>query len=175
MRINPDCVVTVRGAQYVQGAWMRDAQEVRDVQVGEICSRIVAVVRPDEPLVEAVREMDRQHVGSIIVVAPQDGAVRPVGIVTDRDVLCRQLDRKADLFCLSVADVMTPDPLTISETSDIPTAIERMSEAGVRRAPVVDAAGNLVGIVSFDDLLPVLAEMLGALAALIGNQARRER
>jgi len=69
---------------------------------------------------------------------------------------------------------MTRDPTTIAETDSLSQAIERLSAKGVRRAPVVNEAGDLVGIVSFDDLLPVLAEDLSALARLIGTQSRRE-
>lgn len=70
---------------------------------------------------------------------------------------------------------MTPSPLVICETSEISEAIERMSARAVRRAPVVNNARDLVGIVSFDDLLPVLAEKVNALARLTGGQSKRER
>lgn len=145
------------------------------MQIGELCSREVIVVRPEEPLAEAAREMLQQHVGAVVVVSAKDGRTRPVGIVTDRDVVCRQLERQADLFTLTVGEVMTPDPLTVDEDSGVAEAIERMSARSARRAPVVNADGELVGIVTFDDLLPVLAEQLGALAKLIGTQPQHER
>ena len=145
------------------------------MQIGELCSREVIVVRPEEPLAEAAREMLQQHVGAVVVVETKDGRTRPVGILTDRDVVCRQIERQADLFTLTVADVMTPDPLTVEENGGVAEAIERMSARNVRRAPVVNADGELIGIVTFDDLLPVLAEQLGALAKLIGTQPQRER
>jgi CBS-domain-containing membrane protein len=53
-------------------------------------------------------------------------------------------------------------------------AIERMSEREVRRAPVVDDAGKLIGLVSFDDLLPHLTHNLSYLAELIGSQSHQE-
>jgi len=69
---------------------------------------------------------------------------------------------------------MTADPLTLRETCGIAEAIGQMSARGVRRAPVVSESGDLVGIVSFDDLLPVVSQQPNALAKLIGDQARRE-
>lgn len=144
------------------------------MQVGEICSREVYMVRPDEPLAEAVREMDKRHVGAVVVVESQADIVRPIGIVTDRDVVRGQLVRSTDLFCLSVGDVMTKTPLTVEESCGVGEAIERMSARNVRRAPVVSSAGDLVGIVTLDDLLPVVAEDLSVLAQLLGTQARRE-
>jgi CBS domain-containing protein len=145
------------------------------MNVGDICSRVVCAVREDEPLADAVREMVNQNVGAIVVIADGRDAVRPVGIVTDRDVVCGQIDRSADLFCLTVGDVMTRDPLLLHEDASVAEAIEQLSLRGVRRAPVVDDAGSLVGIVTLDDLFPVLAEELTALARLMGHQARLER
>ena len=144
------------------------------MQIGDICSREVYIVRPDEPLAVAVREMNNRHIGAVIVVESRGEAIRPVGIATDRDVVNGQIDRSADLFCLTVGDVMTKHPLTLLETSDVTEGIERLRARGVRRAPVVNEVGDLVGIVTFDDLLPVLAEELTALARLVGTQASRE-
>ncbi len=144
------------------------------MNIGDICSREVYVVRRDEPLAEAVREMRKRHVGAIVVAERAGELLRPIGIVTDRDVVCGQIDRRADLFCLAVADVMTPDPLTISESAGVADAVESLSSRGVRRAPVVADTGDLVGMVTLDDILSAVAEELGALAELIGYQAKRE-
>jgi CBS domain-containing protein len=145
------------------------------MHIGDICSRDVYIVRPDEPLVAAVTEMNNRHIGAVVVVESRGELVRPIGLVTDRDVVRGQLDRNADLFGLTVADVMTKSPLVVQESSGAAEAIERMSARGVRRAPVVSDSGDLVGIVTFDDLLPVIAEDLAALAKLIGTQAHLER
>ena len=67
---------------------------------------------------------------------------------------------------------MTSHPTVVAETASLTEAIRRMSDAGVRRAPVVDESGDLVGILSLDDLLPVVSEELQSLARLIGGQAR---
>ncbi len=144
------------------------------MNIGEICSREVYIVRETEPRWEAAREMRKRHVGTVVVVQPRDHVVRPVGIVTDRDIVCAQVERDADLHSLSVSDVMTPFPLSVAETSSVHEAIERMKAKGVRRAPVVNDSGDLVGLVSLDDLLPVVAEELVALASLTGEQAKRE-
>jgi CBS domain-containing protein len=145
------------------------------MKVGEVCSREVLVMNAAEPLAKCAREMKEQNVGSVVIVDTTGGSVRPVGIVTDRDLLRGQFDRKADLFCLNAGDVMTTDPLVLKEDSDIADAIGRMSRRAVRRAPVVDGAGNLVGIVTFDDLLPVIAGQLCAIAGLIGKQVEQRR
>jgi CBS domain-containing protein len=142
------------------------------VQVGKFCSRDVHVAYPEDALASAVRKMHEHNVGSIIVVE-SSGRRRPIGIVTDRDVLRGQIDRSADLFCLVVAEVMTKDPVTLPENCGVAEAVEKLSARGVRRAPVVNAAGDLVGIVTFDDLLPAIADGLNALSTLIGTQVKR--
>ena len=145
------------------------------MNVGKVCRRLVYRVKAAEPLATAVAEMRRRHVGMLVVVESSPGCVRPVGIVTDRDAVCGQLNRGVDLFQLTVGEVMTPSPFTVQEDVDVTTAIRRMSAHMVRRAPVVSAAGDLVGVVSVDDLIPIVAEELNALARLLGTQAEHER
>ncbi|MBW4053077.1 MAG: CBS domain-containing protein [Proteobacteria bacterium] len=145
------------------------------MRVQDLYSPGAQVARADQPLAEAARTMLASHVGSIVAVDGEGGNRRPVGILTDRDIVCGQLRLGADLFCLTVGEVMTRDPLTIAVGAGVTETIEAMHARGVRRAPVVDVAGNLLGMVTLDDLLPAVARELGELATLIGTQARRER
>ncbi len=144
------------------------------MRVGEICSRDIRLVSRNQALVEAAREMLAFHVGALIVTDTRDGVRRPIGILTDRDIVRGQLKRAADLFCLSVGDVMTPDPLALTADMDISVAIETLNAKAVRRAPVLDRTGAVIGIVTLDDLLPELAEELRSLASLMGGQAPHE-
>lgn len=144
------------------------------MNIGEVCSREVYIVRPAEPLADAVTEMHRRHVGALVVVEERPHQVHPIGVITDRDAIRAQVLRGKGLRHLTVADAMTVEPLALLETCGFHEAIGQMSARGVRRAPVVSESGDLVGIVSFDDLLPVVSEQLTALARLIGGQARRE-
>jgi CBS domain-containing protein len=144
------------------------------MRAGELCTREVYLARAGDALVDAAREMRRRHVGSIVVVESTGESVRPVGIVTDRDIVCGQLARGADLYCLTVGDVMSTDLTTVSEDDDVTGVIKRLAGAGVRRAPVVNVGGDLVGIVSFDDVLPLVSSELAGLAHLIGIQSHVE-
>ncbi len=144
------------------------------MRVGDVCSRDVRLTNRSQALVEAAREMLAFHVGALIVIDPRDPLRPPVGILTDRDIVQGQLRRAADLYCLTVGDVMTPDPLALRADMDISAAIEALKEQGVRRAPVLDRKGAVIGIVTLDDLLPELAEELRSLASLMGAQARAE-
>jgi len=143
--------------------------------IGTVCSRNVSVTRRGAALASAVEDMTRKHVGAIVVVENSgNGGLKPIGVITDRDVVCRQLSPPRDLFCMVVEDAMTSDIVTLPETCGIAEGLAAMTNRGVRRAPVVDQAGNLVGIVTIDDLLTPLARSLTALAGLIKVQPAHE-
>jgi CBS domain-containing protein len=144
------------------------------MNIGEICTREVTVVRSGDVLSQAARQMCERHVGTVIVVEDRRDQRVPIGIITDRDIVRAQLNRVADLFCLGVAQVMTPDPLVLSESETMSEAIEKMRARAVRRAPVVDSTGALVGVISMDDLLSVISEQLCGLVRLVEVQQRRE-
>jgi CBS domain-containing protein len=141
------------------------------MKILEIASAPVFVAHPEQPLAAAAQEMRARGVGALVVVDPRASAQRPVGILTDRDIVCGQLAKSADLYCLTVADVMTGDPLTVSSDAALTVAIQELSTRGVRRAPVVDDTGALVGMLTLDDLLPVLAQELRGLADIASLQA----
>ena len=116
--------------------------------------------------------MQKRHVGAMVVVESRGAAVHPIGIVTDRDIVRGQLALGLDLHHLKVRDVMSGNLLTVPEQLSVSECIGRMNARAVRRAPVVNEVGDLVGIVSFDDLLPVAVADLQALAGLVEHQAR---
>ena len=144
------------------------------MNVGNLCHREVYLVKPGEPLADAAREMQRRHIGALVVVADLATPMRALGIVTDRDIVCGQFLRQADLRTLTVGDVMTRDPLTLPESASLSAAIAALRSRSVRRAPVVNEAQDVVGIVTIDDLLPAVAAELDALAKLIATQSRHE-
>lgn len=145
------------------------------MRVRDLYSPAAKTTAPDRPLSEAARSMLESHVGALIVVDGDGKGGKPIGMLTDRDIVRGQLRLSADLFCLTVGDVMTPDPLILNANIGVTEAIEALQARAVRRAPVVDGAGNLLGIVTLDDLLPAVAHELEELATLIGTQTRHER
>jgi CBS domain-containing protein len=145
------------------------------MNVGEICSREVVVMDGGESLREAVRLMRENHVGDVVITENRAGKTLPVGILTDRDILIEVVAKDVPLDSLGVSDVMSSELLTVTESETEAEALAVMRHKGVRRAPVVDAGGALVGIVSIDDVIEVLAEQLGNIAALIGREQQQER
>lgn len=140
------------------------------MNVGQLCSRNLISVPASAPLSEAARLMHDHHIGSVVVIkSPLDRLVA-VGVITDRDIVRAQLQRIADLSRLRAADVMTGNPLVLSEASEPEDAIHKMRARAVRRAPVVDAHGLLIGLVSTDDLLAHIAQQLSNIARVVALQ-----
>jgi len=143
--------------------------------LGEICNRNTIFTTRTSSASEAAQLMREEHVGDLVVVDEKSGRRIPVGIVTDRDLVVEIIARGVDPNAVTVGDVMGTDLVTARETDDIYDTMQRMRAKGVRRIPVVNADGALVGIVAVDDFLDLLAEELTALARVVSREQARER
>jgi CBS domain-containing protein len=83
--------------------------------------------------------------------------LRAVGVLTDRDIVVTVVARQIDPAAVRVGEIMTPDPVTIAENASVAQALQELRRIGVRRIPVVGLRGELVGVLSFDDLMQVIA------------------
>jgi CBS domain-containing protein len=132
--------------------------------VGRICQREVDLADAGEPVRAAAQRMRARNVGSLVIL---DTERRPIGIVTDRDLALAVVAEGRDADEVRVGDVMSPAPRTVSEDTPIEDTLAVMRARHVRRLPVVDARGRLVGMVSVDDVLSLLAEEFAQLGGLI--------
>lgn len=142
---------------------------------GDICTRNVSFATRNMPLVEAARLMREHHVGCLVVVEEVALQRLVVGVLTDRDIVVGVVAPGIAPATLSVGDVMSAEPVTAREEDSLIDLMRTMRERGVRRVPVVGACGELIGIVTLDDVLSVLAEELGLLVAVIDTEGQRER
>lgn len=142
--------------------------------IGEVCNREVVVVQPDDTTLEAARLMRQHHVGDVVVVEDRGDVRAPVGIVTDRDLVVEIVAPELNQTAITVGDIMVPGLATVKENTGVFEAIQYMRTKGVRRLPVVDDNGGLVGILALDDLLELLAEELSALAKLVAREQKKE-
>lgn len=116
-----------------------------------LMSRHVHYCRPDHTLDYAASRMWDHDCGSLPVCV-DDGAPRVIGMLTDRDICMAAMFQGKSLRELKVADAMSRD-IRVCEVDDRPEDVElTMREHKIRRVPVTDAAGGLVGIVSLADL-----------------------
>lgn len=144
------------------------------MKIGECCNREVVTAEKDMSIAEVARLMQEHHVGDLVVVENIDGRTRPVGIVTDRDLVIEVLAQMAPIDAIRVGDVMSYEITTVNENDELWGTLERMRTLGVRRMPVVDATGLLVGIITLDDLVELMAEAMGHIASLIRRELNTE-
>ena len=144
------------------------------MRVGEACTRDVVIVGKEGSILDAARLMREFHVGDVVVVEERHGRRRPVGILTDRDIVVELIANEVDYGAVAIKDVMSFQLLTATEDEDILVAVERMKSRGVRRLPVVGTQGDLVGILAVADLIDLTTELLSDLVALVSNARKRE-
>lgn len=144
------------------------------MSVGEICNREVVIAERNLSVAEAARLMRSYHVGDLVVVEKSDGCNRAVGIVTDRDIVVEVMATGVAPDSLTVGEIMGQELVTAQESDGVFEAMRHMRDKGVRRMPVVDRAGGLVGILTLDDLLTLLAEEMTELAKLVSREQHRE-
>jgi CBS domain-containing protein len=145
-------------------------------RVSDYCSQEAITVKRGYSLLETAQLMRDQHVGCVVVVDEDPTGKRPVGILTDRDIVVgvlAQTDRQ--LHLIRVDDVMTRNPVQAKATDDLSDTLMVMRARGIRRMPVVSSEGTLAGVLSFDDILDYIQDEVSDLARLVGRERRRER
>ena len=119
----------------------------------------VVIAELDETAATAARRMRDFRVGCVVVVRES----RPVGILTDRDLVLRVVAEGLDPAQTPISAVVTYQAATVSRDAAVETAVRVMSERGVRRLPIVTDDGKITGIVTADDLTVMFASLLGEL------------
>ena len=137
------------------------------MDVNLVCNPNVATVPATEDVAGAATLMREQHVGDLIVVETRGNASVPIGILTDRDIVVGVIAKRISPDEVTVGDTMTRNLLTIREDASLEFALREMRRHGVRRAPVVRANGDLVGVIAIDDVIQHLAVQMSRLADLI--------
>lgn len=144
------------------------------MKLKDLCILDVACCTPDLTIAGAAHMMRQRHTGDLVVIDDADEDREPVGILTDRDIVLEVLAQGRDPARTAVSEVMTTQLVIASGSEDVDTAFERMRAHGVRRLPVVDAEGRVIGILTLDDLLRVHAEQAAALLAVVTKEQSRE-
>jgi len=139
--------------------------------IGDVCVRDVVVATKEVTVKQAAVLMRRHHVGNLVVVVEgSNGRQVPVGIVTDRDIAVSVVAPALNAAVYTVGDLVARELVTVAEEQGVFETIQQMRMSGVRRMPVVDRAGGLVGIISVDDLIQLLSDEMNELAKLIARE-----
>jgi len=136
-----------------------------------LCRKAVVTISPDASALEAAKLMRSKHVGCLVVV---DG-LRPIGILTDRDIVLKVVAGEREPTDTVVNDIMTSNPTMVNVNYDVIDAVRLMRSRGVRRLPVVDERRHLLGIITMDDILTgvgaEVGDLVGAVQKEIGLEA----
>ena len=130
----------------------------------DIATSRVIQAEAAQNLREAVRIMYRHQVACLVVTAGQGQAREPVGLLTVGDVACAVLLEEKVPDGTAIADVMSHPPVVCRDDCTLTELIAILRGSGLRRLPVVDASGALVGIVGADDVIAAMAELMEDLA-----------
>lgn len=140
------------------------------MNVGSICTRRVVTAHPQLDVQAAAELMRQEHVGFLVVVPEQPrGPQPPLGVITDRDITIAVVAKRADPAALRVGDVMSIQPVLVGESEPVDVALRTMRRAGVHRVPVVNSRGEVVGVLSLDDLLEFVAREMENLSGAVRN------
>jgi CBS domain-containing protein len=136
--------------------------------VKNYCRLAPCTASPDESVEDAAVRMDARGIGSLVVV---DANERPIGMLTDRDIVLSTVRGRLDAAATPVSEIMREPVVTVTAEAPIRVAIRFMRQYGVRRILVVDhRSGRLEGIVTADDVVHLLSNELSGAAELIRSQ-----
>ena len=139
----------------------------------DFATSLVAVVEPETPAVVVASLMRQHHIGALVVVDATE-KTRPVGIVTDRDLVLELMAEGLDPAVFTAGDIMSVDLVTATPDMDAMDAVQLMKTHRLRRLVITDKAGSLMGIATMEDVLELLARELANLAAGLAGARDRE-
>lgn len=146
----------------------RGSSHLQSVSLHDILQEDAVTADPDTPLPTITSQMKSEDVGSVIITEDEE----PQGIVTDRKVAL-SLEEMPDLTDRTGEDLMSDTAVVGEETMSVYEALQQMSDENIRRLPIVDGDGRLVGIVTLDDILVLLGEELQDSTKIIKQQSPR--
>jgi predicted transcriptional regulator len=142
--------------------------------VSEVFTATVVRTSRSTTLQEAAQLMRRQHVGALVVTDEGMERDRPLGIVTDRDIVIKAVAEGMAVQHTTVGEIMTQALATVLRTDTLQQALELMRTRGVRRLAVAEPNGEIAGIVSIDDIVDRFAAEVGAMHGILANELSRE-
>jgi len=133
------------------------------MSVYEHCQKNVAAADPDASVRRVALLMEERGVDAVVIVEER----RPIGIVTERDMVVRVMNRSLDPGTTPVREVMTEDPIMLDASTGLYEAMKCGRDWGIQRLPIVDSNGYLVGIISLDDIIKLLVDEITWVANIV--------
>ncbi len=137
----------------------------------QLAQKGVHTVQPGATITEAACAMMRHSVGALVVTDASE--TTPTGVLTDRDLVA-MIAKGHDPSTTSIDCLPRPPVQTVSVSEGIRDVAAKMRASAVRRLPIVDAEGHLIGLVSFDDVLVLLGNEMADIASTIETELAHE-
>jgi CBS domain-containing protein len=143
-------------------------------QLKDFATQVVAVVEPETTALVVAQLMRQHHIGALVVVDAIDKN-KPVGIITDRDLVLELMAEDLAPAVFTAGDIMSVDLVQANLEMDAMEAVQLMRKHRLRRLVLTNSDGHLAGIVSMEDLLALLSRELSNLAFGLAGARERER
>jgi CBS domain-containing protein len=166
--------VAVRGAESgmaMSPGWVESSMPVT---LESLATKIVVTATPEISAARAAQLMRAHHVGSLVVLDGASDSGKPVGILTDRDLVLAVMAEELDPSLFTVGDVMSVELVTAPASASLLDATHELRRHRVRRLIVLDDAGRVVGLAALEDLLEALVRELGELSMALRGARERE-
>ncbi len=135
----------------------------------DISPPMLVTLEESAPIREAARMMREKGVGDVVIVRRSGGAERPVGVITDRDIVVHGIACDLDLDAVTVADLCTRKPVSVDADTDLVQVTAVMKEHAVRRVLVL-RDGEIAGVVTLDNVIEAIAEINNNLSDMLTRQ-----
>jgi CBS domain-containing protein len=123
----------------------------------------VKTAKPDAAVIEVIRKMTKFDVGSVVII---DSAKRPVGIITERDILRKVVEPRLPVDVVTALEVMSSPLVKVSPDTSVEHCAKLMSDKRIKKLPIVEG-NKLVGIITSMDLVRTEPRLISDLSDLI--------
>lgn len=152
---------------------LNPSYKIHIMKVKDLCTLDTQIIEKSETAQAAAQAMQEAKVGSLVVVDTLPNGDLPIGIITDRDIALKVASQDVRPSMLVVADFVSEALLTVRGKEDVYDVLGKMRKKTVRRVPVVDKAGFLIGIISIDDILEFLVGELKEMTSIMKHEPER--
>lgn len=142
--------------------------------IGSLCSKKPILIDRDASIQSAAKLMKERNVGSLVVMSGEDGASKPVGLLTDRDIALKLFSKGISAES-PVEKIMSKGVHSTRSDTGIAEVVDQMEKSGVRRILVQDEKHRLCGVVSADDILQLVGREIYGIGRLIEKQSSTKR
>lgn len=147
--------------------------EITSLCAADICRTDIVTADEHTSLYDVAKMMREHHIGDVVITASGDSKNKPIGIITDRDIVVHGIACDIDLDEVSAGDLSARNLVTVRPDAGVSEIVSTMNVHAVRRV-IVDGGAKFSGIITFDDILWALSQVVSNLSAVTERQIQRE-